>query len=670
MGALPAFILAAQKSENPIQWSERIGKRSAPLNPGTTFTVMVTATIADGWHLYSLDQMEGGPTATGLIVPDGQPFVLNGEVREPEPAIEFDPNFNIDTRFFEHRVTFEVPVEVAESARPGHNTVMIDARYQTCNDRMCLPPRIVHLSAVVQITKASAGAGKPVNAPPNLPANPSTAAQPSAAQSAASQTHPTRDTHLSAQLEPVPSYGSPTVGSQGNLRSFIWIAMGMGALSLLTPCVFPMIPITVSYFTNHSAHNRRQALRNAIIYALGIVLTFTALGLGLALAFGAGGVNQLAANPWVNLLITAIFFGFALSLFGAFFIQVPPSLVARLDTITRRQGTGELIGALLMGLTFTLTSFTCTSPFVGTVLVMASQGSWKWPLAGMIAFSTIFALPFFVLAVMPQLAAQLPKSGAWMNSVKVVMGFLEIAAAMKFLSNADLIWHWGIFTRDSVLVIWIVIAIIVAAYLVGKLPMWHEASVQKLTPMRVALAACFLLIALWLGTGLSGHPLGEIESFLPPMSHGMSSKAFASGSSGPSKLEWISNDYPMALGQANQEHKLVFINFTGYTCTNCRWMEANMFTRPEVRKELAQFVLVELYTDGSGKLYEDQQNFQQQRFGTVALPYYVIVNANGDTIATYAGLTRNPAEFLSFLDRGFTSSTARENNRELPQRTN
>ena len=260
--------------------------------------------------------------------------------------------------------------------------------------------------------------------------------------------------------------------------------MGMGALSLLTPCVFPMIPITVSYFTSHSAYSRSQAIRNALIYGLGIVLTFTALGLGLAFAFGAGGVNQLAANPWINLLITAIFLGFALSLFGAFFIQIPPSLVTKLDGITRRRGTGELIGALLMGLTFTLTSFTCTSPFVGTVLVMAAQGSWKWPLVGMIAFSTIFALPFFVLALMPQLAAQLPKSGAWMNSVKVVMGFLEIAAAMKFLSNADLIWHWGIFTRDAVLVIWIVIAILVAVYLIGKLPMWHEVSAQKITPIR------------------------------------------------------------------------------------------------------------------------------------------------------------------------------------------
>jgi len=662
LGAAHGSAFAAQRNDNPIAWSASVTKRASPLKPGSIFTVRVTATIADGWHLYSMDQIEGGPAATGLIVPDGQPFALSGEVKEPEPIVEFDPNFNLETHYFENRVMFDMSIKVAASAAPGTNTVRIDARYQTCNDRTCLPPRTVHLTASVQIARVSTGSGKPAAALPVSPENPSAVPPSSGTESVTSQRSPSDDKRTPAQPAAVPSSGSSTTGSQSSLRSFIWLAMGMGALSLLTPCVFPMIPITVSYFTGHSAHSRSQAIRNALIYGLGIVLTFTALGLGLAIAFGAGGVNQLAANPWINLLITAIFLGFALSLFGAFFIQIPPSLVMKLDEITRHRGTSELIGALLMGLIFTLTSFTCTSPFVGTVLVMAAQGSWEWPLIGMIAFSTIFALPFFVLALMPQLAARLPKSGAWMNSVKVVMGFLEIAAAMKFLSNTDLIWHWGIFTRDSVLVIWIVIAILIAVYLVGKLRMWHEMSVQKITPIRVVLAACFVSVALWLGTGLLGRPLGEIESFLPPMSHGTSSRAYASGSPESAKLQWISNDYQKALAQAKQEHKLVFINFTGYTCTNCRWMEANMFSRSDVQRKLAQFVLVELYTDGSGKLYEDQQNFQQQRFGTVALPYYAIVDSDGKAITTYAGLTRSSAEFISFLDQGLASSAVHENN--------
>lgn len=649
VGVASAAIIAAQAQANPIQWSATAGKHTVPLKPGGTLIVAVTATIADGWHLYSLDQMEGGPTPTWIVVPDGQTFVRDGEVKEPSPTVQFDPNFNLETRFFENSVTFIVPIKISPNAHSGANTINIDARYQTCNDRMCLPPRVVHLSATVLIANASSSAKAAVgtSSSPLTSASPSGAAAHSPSKAAPS---------APVQSAPIASFSSTGVAAQGNLRSFVWLAMGMGALSLLTPCVFPMIPITVSYFTNHSAHSRYHAIRDAVIYALGIILTFTALGLGLAFVSGAGGVNQLAANPWVNLLITAIFVGFALNLFGVFFIQFPASLVTRLDRITRSPGTSDVIGVLLMGLTFTLTSFTCTSPFVGTVLVMAAQGSWKWPLAGMLAFSSIFALPFFILALAPQFAAQLPKSGSWMNSVKVVMGFLEIAAAMKFISNVDLIWHWGIFRRETVLAIWIVIALSTGAYLLGKLPMWNENAPKKVTALRVALAAGFLLIATWLASGFLGRPLGEIESFLPPMSHGSMSKAFASGGPEAERLNWISNDYQRALSEARAEHKPLFINFTGYTCTNCRWMEANMFVRPEVKKELSQFVLAELYTDGSGRVYDDQQTFQQQRFGTVALPFYVIANENGDTIATYAGLTRNPAEFVFFLRHGFPDS--------------
>lgn len=637
----------AQEPQNPIQWTASIAGHGIPARPGEVFSVQISATIADGWHLYAIDQKEGGPIPTRVSVPAGQLFSLNGGVKEPPPTAKFDPNFNLETRFFEKHVTFIVPVKVGAAAQSASSMVNVDVRYQACNDKLCMPPRTVHLSATA-ITGTNPASGP--------------AAQSTAGNSPTTQT--TADAGSSSSQQPAQasravSFGSAASGAQRDLRSFIWLAMGMGALSLLTPCVFPMIPITVSYFTSHSAQSRYHAIRNAIIYALGIILTFTALGLGLALVFGAGGVNQLAANPWVNLLITAIFVAFALSLFGLFFIQAPARLVERLDSVTRSPGTSEVIGILLMGLTFTLTSFTCTSPFVGTVLVMAAQGNWKWPFVGMMAFSSIFALPFFILALAPQFASQLPKSGSWMNSVKVVMGFLELAAAMKFISNVDLIWHWGIFTRETVLGIWIVIALLICVYLVGKLPMWHQDSPKKTTPVRLVLSAGFLLLAIWLGSGFLGRPLGEIESFLPPMNHGATTSAFASNDPNAIRLSWISNDYERALAQARSENKPLFVNFTGYTCTNCRWMEANMFTRPEVRKELTQFVLAELYTDGSGKKFEDQQDFQQQKFGTVALPFYVVQNPNGETIATYAGLTRNPSEFLAFLDSGLSRPTSR-----------
>ncbi|MGH9413082.1 MAG: protein-disulfide reductase DsbD family protein [Terriglobales bacterium] len=436
-----------------------------------------------------------------------------------------------------------------------------------------------------------------------------------------------------------------------SLTAFVWLACGMGALSLLTPCVFPMIPITVSYFTDHGARDRSGALGNAIIFGLGIVLTFTALGMAMALLFGAGSVNRMAANPWVNLLLTAIFLGFGFSLFGAFSIRVPGGLLNRLGGVSRRKGTGRLFGTLVMGLVFTLTSFTCTAPFIGTMLVLAAAGDWKWPLIGMLAFSAVFALPFFILALVPQLLSQMPKAGGWLNSVKVVMGFLEVAAAMKFLANADLIWHWGIFTRETVLAIWVAIGILTVVYLLGKFQMPHDSLVSTISASRAVLAIAFLAVSIWLGTGLFGRSLGGMDAFLPLAPAQPASAASADPAGHSASLSWIENNFPAALAQARQQNKPLFVNFTGYTCTNCRWMEANMFSRPQIKSRLRNFVRAELYTDGQGKVYADQQKLENDRFGTVALPLYAIVSPSGKTVATFLGLTRKPSEFLAFLSK-------------------
>ncbi|HEX8738070.1 MAG TPA: cytochrome c biogenesis protein CcdA, partial [Pyrinomonadaceae bacterium] len=429
--------------------------------------------------------------------------------------------------------------------------------------------------------------------------------------------------------------------------SFIWLAVTVGALSLLTPCVFPMIPITVSYFTNHSAGSRVKSVRLALVYSIGIILTFTALGMLLAIFVGAAGINLFAANPWVNLLITGIFLFFAFNLFGSYEINVPTSVLTKLDNMTRsHEGEGSgIVGALLMGLTFTLTSFTCTSPFVGTILVSASQGSWQKPLLGMLAFSTVFALPFFILALVPQWVSQLPRAGGWMNSIKVSMGFLEIAAAMKFLSNVDLVWHWGIFTRPVVLAIWIAIGIILAIYLLGKFQLSLDSKPERIGAFRLVSAIVSLAISFYLLTGLFGAKLGELESFLPPDTE--NSRSFNNSKS--NEPTWINNDFEAALKQAKSENKMVFVDFTGYTCTNCRWMEANMFPKREVETEMSKFVLARLYTDGNGAVYERQQQFQEQTFQTVALPFYAIFNADGKPLATFPGLTRNAAEFVDFL---------------------
>lgn len=457
-----------------------------------------------------------------------------------------------------------------------------------------------------------------------------------------------------AQLAGASGAAVPGAAASGVSASFVWLAASAGAVSLLTPCVFPMVPITVSYFTQHAGTDRKSSIRNALIFAAGIIATFTALGLALAIFVGATGINQFAANPWVNLVITAIFLAFAFNLLGAYEIQVPTGLLNKLDAATRDGASSGTVGALLMGLMFTLTSFTCTAPFVGTLLVTASQGHWQQPVAGMLAYSTVFALPFFILAVVPQWMARLPKSGGWLNSVKVVMGFLEIAAAMKFLSNADLVWRWGIFTHDVVLAVWVAVAVVIAVYLLGKFTLSHDSPImpgESLGAGRVVGATAFLGLGLWLGTGLLGKPLGTLESFLPPAQEGAVQTAAANSAAAPVELSWKMNDLPAVLTAAKQSNKRVFIDYTGYTCTNCRWMEANIFTRPEIKAELAKFQLARLYTDGDGEIYEKQQAQQQAQFNTVALPLYAIVDGDGKTIATFPGLTHDPKEFLAFLQK-------------------
>jgi thiol:disulfide interchange protein DsbD len=623
---LPVFALA----QNPSKWSLESGAKGRALKAGENFKAALKAEIEDGWHLYALEQPDGGPIPTTVKTAENIPFKIEGKVTSPEPITKFDPNFNIDTKFFAKQAQFDLPLQATAAAVA--DDLAINVRFQLCNDTFCLPPKTVKVTfAGFEDVKRQSAVG----------------AQPSAESS--------QTTISASDNQPATTGDGRQTVNNGQMTtdfwSFIWLAVTVGALSLLTPCVFPMIPITVSYFTNHSAGSRAKSVRLALVYSIGIILTFTALGMLLAIFVGAAGINLFAANPWVNLLITGIFLFFAFNLFGSYEINVPTSILTRLDNLTRSQeGEGSgFVGALLMGLTFTLTSFTCTSPFVGTILVSASQGSWQMPLVGMLAFSTVFALPFFVLALVPQWVSQLPRAGGWMNSVKVSMGFLEIAAAMKFLSNVDLVWHWGIFTRPVVLAIWIAIGIILAIYLLGKFQLSLDSKPERIGAFRLISAIVSLAISFYLLTGLFGARLGELESFLPPETE--TSRSSFNNSKSPAEPRWTNNDFEGALKQAKAENKMVFVDFTGYTCTNCRWMEANMFPKREVEAELNKFVLARLYTDGNGEIYEKQQQFQEQTFQTVALPFYAIFDADGKSIATFPGLTRNAQEFVDFLQK-------------------
>ena len=477
-------------AQSPASWRLETDAKGKSLKAGEKFKATLKAAIEGDWHMYALDQPEGeGPRPTKITLPEDKPFKLAGKIESPKPTIKFDPQFQIDSRFYTTAVDFSFPVETA-GADTGADDLVVKVYFQLCNDTQCLPPKTVRVTLTgfedEKKTSASTAGSNSNSSPPET-------------------------TNAAPNIVTKPA-------DDQNIWAFLWLAITAGALSLLTPCVFPMIPITVSYFTNHAAGSRAKALKLASVYSLGIIATFTLLGMLLAIFVGAAGITLFAANPWVNLLITAIFLFFAFNLFGAYEITVPSSILTKLDNLTRsKEGEGSgMIGALLMGLTFTLTSFTCTSPFVGTILVSAAQGNWQMPLLGMLAFSTIFALPFFVLALMPQLVSQLPRAGGWMNSVKVAMGFLEVAAAMKFFSNVDLIWQWGIFTRGAVLAIWIAIGIILSFYFLGKFQLFHDSKPERIGVFRLFSAVVSLAISFYLLTGLFGAKLGSLESFLPP----------------------------------------------------------------------------------------------------------------------------------------------------------
>ena len=430
---------------------------------------------------------------------------------------------------------------------------------------------------------------------------------------------------------------------------FIIFSLGMGFLALLTPCVFPMIPITISFFTklgeqseSNKSKKNLSPLSAATVYALGIIVIFTLLGLVLALTLGASGAQQIAQNPWINLSIGFLFIFFALSLFGYYELQAPQFLT---QYSMKQESQSGFTGILFMSLTFTLASFTCTAALVGTLLVAASQGEYFWPIIGMLSFSTAFASPFFFLALFPQYLAKLPKSGGWLNSVKVIMGFLELAAAFKFISNSDLVWEWNIFDRELVLFLWILIILLISLYSLGFILFPHDTKPNKISFRRKVVFVITFIFSIYLTTGLFSNKIyagnnmifkvmsGLVESYLPPPK---------------SSSDWI-EDLDLAYLKAKESNKPIFLDFTGYTCTNCRWMEINIFEQKEVVELFDEFILVKLYTDGREEKHKRYRELEINRFKTAALPYYVVLNASDEVISTFPGYNTNVEVFKDFL---------------------
>ena len=587
------------------------------VRPGEVATIIVNLEMDDEWRIYALRNQGKGPVASKVSI-SGDIVQDVGMVLEEDPIVKYDDAFETTTRTHHGGTSFEAPFLVKSNFSPAEYDIEVSVLYQVCNATLCYPPNKESFDFRVKIDEG-----------------------------------PPRDGYLDIVLNT-----DSVLDSSGNINldaaimegffPFILLALSMGFLSLLTPCVFPMIPITVSFFIKRGESKKGTPLSNALIYAGGIVATFSLLGFILALTLGASGANQLAANPWVNLFIASLFIYFALSLFGMYEIDIPDKLK---QLSLRQESRDGIIGTIFMAVTFTLTSFTCTVQFVGLLLVAASQGQWFWPMIGMIVFSSAFASPFFLLALFPQYLASLPKSGGWLNSTKVVMGFLEMAAAFKFISNTDLVWGWGFFSHNIVLAIWAVLMVLCGVYLLGKIRFPHDSPVEFLSTGRLGISMIFLVFGLYLSSGLYGQRLhGLIYSYLPPKMNENVSGGSASKFSYHEGLTWY-KDLNQAFEASSVSSKPIFVDFTGYTCTNCRWMEVNVFIKPEVKERFEKMTLVQLYTDG-GPNHKENQIYEIERFGTAALPYYVILSPDDEVISTFPGMTRNINDFIDFLDSG------------------
>ncbi len=360
---------------------------------------------------------------------------------------------------------------------------------------------------------------------------------------------------------------------------------------------------------------------------------------------------QLGSNPWVNGFIAALFIAFGLSLLGAFEITIPSAVLTRLNASSEK---GGFVGTLLMGLTFSLASFACVGPFVGTLLAASVGSGGVRPLAGMVVFSTGLALPFFLLALFPSYLKKLPAHGGWMARVKVVMGFVILAASLKYLSSLDQVMQWGFLTRERFLAAWIVLFAMAGLYLLGFVRLEGVKPDEPMGIVRLLMGMAFLVFAITLAPGMSGAPLGDLDAYVPAPSETQS----AAGGTVATGPVWLKDQYREALDQARREGKLVLVDFTGYACANCHWMKANMFTRPEIASQLGRFVLVELYADGTDAVSEANQKLELAKFSTVAEPYYAILDPDEKVLATFPGLTRNAQEFLAFLAKGTVPSAA------------
>ncbi len=589
---------------------------------GGLLQVDFRAAIPKDWKMYTPDSPAGNPLRLKMSTPSG--IKVEGALRPTGAHEVYDAVFKSKVRQWTNEANFTALLRIPNDAK---GEVILDGKmlYMICNASVCVP-RQSDFSVSIPVT---ASKGAKLEALPEGDHQGGIAATDALKQA-----------------------------TSGGLWAFLLLAIGAALAALLTPCVFPMIPLTVSYFT----HRTQNPIRSALVYGLAIVGTFTGLGLLMAAISGAAGAQTVAANPWVNLFIGLVFIVFAFSLLGFYELTIPNALLNYFNQ--KGDENKGYLGLVFMGFTLTLVSFSCTVPFVGGLLAATTQGSWSWPVLGMLAFSITFALPFILFAMFPHWLTALPKSGSWMNTVKVVLGFVELAAAIKFLSNADLVWGTFLLSRSMAIVLAGMIFLLAALFLLGWLRLPHSVTDARISLFRGLGAVFFVGISVYLFSGISGAALPLFDPYLPP--------AFVSAQKRVSTTKmaslkdehgWIGNDrHPAekakteAYAMAKATGKPVFIDFTGYTCTNCRQMEASVFPQSEVDLRLKKnFVLLRLYTDDDTE-GPTLQDYQLAMTGTVALPTYAIVTPDGKLLRQWNGLA-DLKTFIAFLE-GTSNSTS------------
>ncbi|UGU15476.1 thioredoxin family protein [Sinomicrobium kalidii] len=641
---LCAFAAGRAQVFEPATWTTSVERVS-----GTEYNLISTARIDSGWHLYSQNVPADGPVPTTFTYDDANgAFRFVGNTVEGEGITVDDPVFQMKIKYFEAKAVFTQRVEVSGTGTTVHAFV----EYMVCDDSKCLPP--VEEELVFDLS----GAGETVAG--------------------------TEKKATTTDVQPLPS---DKEDSNRGLGTIFFIAFLSGFAALLTPCVFPMIPMTVSFFTKQSK-TRARGIRNAIVYGICIIVIYVLLGTAVTAIFGASALNALATNVWFNIIFFLLLVIFAMSFFGAFEIVLPGSWANKVDSQSLR---GGFIGIFFMALALAIVSFSCTGPIVGTLLVEAASKGGIAPIVGMLGFSLAIALPFALFAAFPGWLNSLPRSGGWLNTVKVVLGFLELALAFKFLSQADLVLQTHFLEREVFLAIWIAIFGTLVLYLFGKIQLPHDSPVTRLSVGRLCTGVFTLAFTIYLIPGLWGAPLNLISAFPPPQHYseapyGVGHSKVESDITASTDHEGLPegahlmapheilafDDYDRGLAYARKVGKPVMIDFTGWACVNCRKMEQNVWPDPGILDILRnEVVLISLYVDDKRKLEDDEvvesklrpgkqlkyvgqkwSELQTIKYKANSQPFYVLMDHNEENLNDPVGYTPDVQEYYEWLRQG------------------